>query len=60
MPAAGISGRTDATGVGRFEITAEGRWYVRLIRMVGSKAEGVDYESNWATLTFEIGCDGDD
>jgi len=55
-----ISGLTDAAGVGRFEIPAEGRWYVRLIRMVESKEEGVDYESNWATLTFEIGCNGDD
>ena len=55
-----VSGRTDAAGVGRFEITAEGRWYVRLIRMVESKAEGVDYESNWATLTFEIDCNGND
>lgn len=53
-----VSGRTDDSGIGRFPITAEGRWYVRLIRMVASNAEGVDYESNWATLTFEIGCRG--
>lgn len=51
-----VSGRTDAAGAGRFVITTAGRWYVRLIRMVESSAEGVDYESNWTTLTFEIGC----
>jgi len=46
--------RTDDQGVVRFEITATGRWYLRLIHMVPSEEEGVDYESNWATLTFEV------
>ena len=46
--------RTDAKGVARVEITRPGRWYLRLIRMLPSDDEGVDYESNWATLTFEV------
>jgi uncharacterized GH25 family protein len=46
--------RTDAKGVARIELTRSGRWYLRLIRMLPSDAEGVDYESNWATLTFEV------
>jgi hypothetical protein len=46
--------RTDEEGVAHVEITRSGRWYLRLIRMLPSDDEGVDYESNWATLTFEV------
>jgi uncharacterized GH25 family protein len=46
--------RTDEQGVARIVLTRPGRWYVRLIRMLPSDEEGVDYESNWATLTFEV------
>ena len=46
--------RTDDNGVARVELTQSGRWYLRLIRMLPSDDEGVDYESNWATLTFEV------
>ena len=49
-----ISVRTDAEGNASIEVSRVGRWYVRLIRMVESEEEGVDYESNWATLTFEV------
>ena len=45
---------TDAEGVMLFELTHAGRWYLRLIHMVEVDEEGVDYESNWATLTFEV------
>lgn len=48
-------GRTDAAGVVRIPIEAPGRHYVRLIRMGETPDEpDVDYESNWATLTFEM------
>lgn len=50
-----ISTRTDGEGVARIEIIQPGRWYVRLIRMVSVEEPEVDYESNWATLTFEVG-----
>ena len=46
--------RTDEKGVARVELTLPGRWHVRLIRMLPSDEESVDYESNWATLTFEV------
>ena len=46
--------RTDENGVVHVEISRSGRWYLRLIRMLPSDDEGVDYESNWATLTFEV------
>jgi hypothetical protein len=49
-----VKARTDQNGVTKIMLVAAGRWYVRLIHMVPSEEEGVDYESNWATLTFEI------
>ena len=49
-----VKTRTDADGVARFEVTKTGQWYVRLIHMVESDEANVDYESNWATVTFEV------
>lgn len=49
-----IDTRTDENGVVKLDLSRAGRWYVRLIRMLPVDEEGVDYESNWATLTFEI------
>jgi hypothetical protein len=48
------SARTDADGVVRFRLDAPGRWYVKFINMQKTDAEGMDYESKWATLSFEI------
>ena len=49
-----IQTRTNERGVAEIEISRSGRWYVRLIRMLPVDEDGVDYESNWATLTFEV------
>jgi uncharacterized GH25 family protein len=49
-----ITTRTDESGVASIEVSRSGRWYVRLIRMVPVNEDGVDYESNWATLTFQV------
>lgn len=46
--------RTDADGVVRFRMDRAGRWYVKFINMRKTDAEGLDYESKWATLSFEI------
>lgn len=46
--------RTDADGVVRFRLEWAGRWYVKFINMQKTDAEGLDYESKWATITFEI------
>lgn len=59
--------RTDADGVARIRISDRGQWYVKFISMVpftGDRsthpvgtpdvAPAPDYESKWATLTFEI------
>ena len=46
--------QTDENGEFSFEITETGHWYVATVHMVPSEEEDVDYESNWATLTFEV------
>lgn len=45
--------RTDANGAASFKATHPGRWYVALINMQPATGEA-NYESNWATLTFQI------
>jgi hypothetical protein len=50
-----IPSRTDEQGQVSFEITETGHWYVATIHMVESSEEDVEYESNWATITFEVG-----
>lgn len=48
-----VQTRTNGEGIARIPLEHQGRWYVRLIHMEKMDAD-VDYESNWATLTFEI------
>ena len=49
-----VQTRTDEQGMAQIKISKQGLWYVRLIHMVASEEEGIDYESNWATITFEV------
>ena len=49
-----VQARTDSSGVARFALTAPGKWYVKFIRMVPVSGDSVNYESKWATLTFEL------
>ncbi|HJQ64920.1 MAG TPA: DUF4198 domain-containing protein [Gemmatimonadales bacterium] len=49
-----VQARTDSDGVARFAIAASGRWYVKFIHMVPVGRDSIDYESKWATLTFEL------
>ena len=46
--------RTDSDGVVTFLMDRPGRWYVKFINMQKTDAEGLDYESKWATISFEI------
>lgn len=46
--------RTDEDGAARFVIDEKGKWYVKFIHMVETEEEGVDYESNWATISFAV------
>ena len=47
--------RTDASGILSVPIDAKGIWYLRTIHLVTSDESGLTYESNWATLSFEVG-----
>ena len=46
--------RSDRDGIVHVKLDKAGRWYVKFIRMVPVTDGKVDYESKWATLTFEI------
>ena len=46
--------RTDRTGIARIKLGASGKWYVRFINMTRLSDPKLNYESKWATLTFEI------
>jgi Domain of unknown function (DUF4198) len=46
--------RTDNKGVARFKLSSAGKWYIKFIHMEPIKLGDFDYESKWASLTFEI------
>lgn len=49
-----VSARTDEKGIADFKLAAPGKWFVKTINMEKVTEPGLDYESKWATLTFEI------
>ncbi len=50
-----VTTRTDSNGVATIPLSSGGRWYVRAIHMAETPSDpDLDYESSWATLTFEI------
>lgn len=53
-PIAERSARSDSGGVVRFTLESAGKWYVKFIHMEPVARDSVDYESKWATLTFEL------
>ncbi len=52
--AAESSVRSDAKGMIRVKLTGAGKWYAKFINMVKIDDPKLNYESKWATLTFEI------
>lgn len=48
------STRTDAEGIATLRLDAPGKWYVKFVHMVPLTEPDFDYESKWATLTFEL------
>lgn len=48
------STKTDEKGVLTITPNKAGKWYVATIHMEKKNEADIDYESNWATLTFEI------
>lgn len=49
-----VQQKTNKKGMVSIKLEHEGQWYLRCIRMIESKSDTLDYESNWATLTFEV------
>jgi len=54
QPMREVQARSDSDGVVHFAIGAAGKWYVKFIHMVPVQHDSLDYESKWATLTFEV------
>ena len=50
----GRSARSGADGVVQVKFDRAGVWYVKFIHMVPVAESRVNYESKWATLTFEV------
>ena len=46
--------RSDSGGVARLALSGRGYWYVKFIHMAPVQNDSVNYESKWATLTFEV------
>ena len=46
--------RSDSSGVARIPLRASGTWYIKFINMTRLERDTVDYESKWATLTFQV------
>jgi hypothetical protein len=46
--------RSDANGIARVKLAGRGKWFVKFIHMTKLKQSDLDYESQWASLTFEI------
>jgi uncharacterized GH25 family protein len=46
--------RSGQDGVARVPIGSPGYWYIKFIHMVPVTGDSVNYESKWATLTFQI------
>lgn len=50
----GTNIRTDKKGVAKIKLDGAGQWYVKFINMTRLSDKKINYESKWATLTFEI------
>lgn len=46
--------RSDAEGIATIPISRRGTWYVKFIHMARTPGDTVDYESKWASLTFQV------
>lgn len=46
--------RTDKNGIARIPLKGAGKWYVKFIQMIKLDDPQINYESKWATLTFEV------
>lgn len=53
-PSEKLSARTDADGRVRFRLNAPGTWLVKTVHTIPAVSRSADWESYWASLTFEL------
>ena len=46
--------RSGAEGVATIQLSTPGTWYIKFINMTRLRGDSVDYESKWASLTFQV------
>lgn len=46
--------RSDTKGIARVRLSGPGKWFVKFIHMTKLNDPTLDYESKWASLTFEV------
>lgn len=46
--------RSDAQGRARINLKGAGKWYIKFIHMTPLSEQDLNYESKWASLTFEV------
>jgi uncharacterized GH25 family protein len=46
--------RSDAQGLARINLKGAGKWYIKFIHMTPLSERDLNYESKWASLTFEV------
>ena len=46
--------RTDAKGIAHIKLEGAGKWFIKFIHMTPLSQPDLNYESKWASLTFEI------
>lgn len=49
-----MSVRSDSEGIARIPLSVSGTFYIKFINMTRVQRDTVDYESKWATLTFQV------
>ena len=49
-----LSVRSDSEGIARIPLSVSGTFYIKFINMTRVQRDTVDYESKWATLTFQV------
>ncbi len=49
-----LSMRSDSEGIARIPLSVSGTFYIKFINMTRVQRDTVDYESKWATLTFQV------
>ncbi len=54
-PAEKVFARTDKNGRVRLQLRPEGLWMIKAVHMIPAATPSADWQSYWASLTFELG-----